>query len=661
MTRRAPIRSTASFKNSVRSGGKATVDAKFSRHAGDSRHRAEEVAGRREQPFRALVETMIEGALTLSADGTILYSNARFAAMVGLPLERVIGSSLGDYFPVRPRTRLRELLSRSLEGSTREEGELLTAGGRPLPVLVSAGRLNGAASGKVCVLVADLSGIVAAREELLEREARFRTSIENMLDAFAIYSSVRDKSRRIVDFRLDYINDAGCAACRMSRKKMLGKTLLALFPAHGQSGVFDDYRRLVETGEALFRESFRIENGLSGRRRSRLSDLQATKLGDGFAVAWRDVTERGEAEAAIRESEARFRSLVKDSLVGFIIVQGGKIVFANPEAERIFGDVPRSRRAKDLRSVHPDDRRPFRALWEDAGGDEAGLLPIDVRVVPAGEAPDGGPLRWAHCRASSVLWKGKNAVLVNALDVSRIKELEQVNLTQEKMAALGRVSAGIAHEIRNPLSGVNIYLSALQDVCTGPDGLAGETRDKAQTMLGVMRAASGRIEEVIRKVLNYSHPAHPRLLPIDLNQCVGEALGLCGTTLRKQGIVVRKALSEPLPRCRADARLIEQVLLNLVMNAAQAVEKVAGKREVEIASLAQDRNVIVKVGDSGPGVPSSARGRVFDPFYTTKAEGTGLGLTISLRILHDHGGSISVGESPLGGAEFRVLLPAEGA
>ncbi len=613
-----------------------------------------------EHPYRVLVETMSEGALTLSADGTILYCNGRFAAMVATPLERVIGSPLAAYFPDASREKLRAFLSRSLGGWTREETALKATGGTILPVLLSTRPLERNGSRGICAVVTDLSEIVVARETLLEKEARFRTSIENMLDAFAIYSSVRDRAGRILDFRLEYINDAGCAARRMRREKMVGKTLRTLFPAHGKSGLFDDYCRLVETGEPFFRESFRIENVEGAKRRKRISDLQATKLGDGFAVAWRDVTERGEAHEALRESEARFRSLVKDSFVGFIIVQGGRTVFMNPEAERIFGDIPRTVGRKDLRRVHPDDRRRFVSLWGRGGRPDREKIPIDVRILPAEKAAEAESVRWAHCRASSVLWKGRKAVLVNTLDVTRVKDLERINLTQEKMAALGRVSAGIAHEIRNPLSGINLHLSALEEVCAGPDGLAGERRARALAMVDVMRSASDRIEGVIRKVLNYSRPTLPRLASVDLNECVGEALELCGTSLRKKGVAVSKALSEALPRCRADASLIGQVLLNLVMNAAQAVEGIEGKRQVAIATAAEGRFVVARIGDSGPGIPRAGREKIFDPFYTTKADGTGLGLTISRRIVHDHGGSISVGESPLGGAEFRIALPVAG-
>lgn len=479
-----------------------------------------------EHPYRVLVETMGEGALTLSADGTILYCNGRFAAMVGSPLERLIGSPLERHVPDTHRAKLRAFLFRSLEGWTREETALETAGGAPLPVLLSARSLEGLDSGGICAVVTDLTEIVAARD-------------------------------------------------------------------------------------------------------------------------------------ALREEEARFRSLLKDSLVGFFIVQGGRIVFMNPEAERIFGDVPESRVMKDFRCVHPDDRARFLSLREKGGRERSGKAPVDVRVLPPRDAPGAGPVRWAHCRASSVLWKGKAAVLVNTLDITRIKDLERLNLTQEKMAALGRVSAGIAHEIRNPLSGINLYLSALEKVCTAPEGLSGEKKEMAQAILAVMRSASEKIEGVIKKVLNYARPAHPRLASTDLNNCIGEALGLSGTTLRKKGIGVRKALCEALPRCRADARLIEQVVLNLVMNAAQAVEKAGGEKQVEIVSLAEGPNVLVKIGDSGPGIPAAIREKIFDPFYTTRKEGTGLGLTISRRIVHDHGGSISVGDSPLGGAEFRIVLPAE--
>ncbi len=603
---------------------------------------------------------MSEGTLTLSADGTILHCNARFAAMVDTPLERVMGSSLQEYVAQASREKLRAFLSRSLAGWTREEGALRTPGGRSVPVLLSARplQLNGPAA--VCAVVTDLSEIVGAQAELRDKDARFRISVDNMLDAFAIYAAVRDKAGRIVDFTLDYVNDAGCAACGRTREKMVGKSMLALFPADRASGLFDDYCRLVETGEPFFRESVRIETVAGRRRRSRVSDLQATKLGDGFAVAWRDVTERRSAEDALRESEARFRSLVKDSLVGFFIVQGGRIVFMNPEAERIFGDVPRSGSMNDVGRVHPDDRRRFRSLGRDVGRGRLENGPIDVRILPPEGTDDSRPAGWAHCRASAVVWKGRKAVLVNALDVSRIKELEQINLIQEKMAALGRVSAGIAHEIRNPLSGVNLYLSALEEVCAGPGGLAGERKERVQRILEVMRSASERIEGVVRKVLNYSRPVHPRMAPVDLNRCVDEVLGLCATTIRKKGIAVTKDLAEPLPPCRADARLMEQVLLNLVMNAAQAVEKSGGKKQVAIATAAEGRHVLARIGDSGPGIPPAAREKIFDPFYTTRHEGTGLGLTITRRIVHDHGGTIAVGDSPLGGAEFRVVLPAAG-
>jgi len=129
--------------------------------------------------------------------------------------------------------------------------------------------------------------------------------------------------------------------------------------------------------------------------------------------------------------------------------------------------------------------------------------------------------------------------------------------------------------------------------------------------------------------------------------------------LRKSGIAIEKALAEDLPPCRADPRLIEQVILNLITNAAEAMEGMQKAKKIEITSSIEHVRVLVTVSDSGPGVPLNLREEIFDPFCTTKNGSTGLGLSLSHRIITDHGGSLRVGASVLGGAEFIIELPVE--
>lgn len=137
---------------------------------------------------------------------------------------------------------------------------------------------------------------------LQQSEERFRTCVENLLDPLALFSSIRDTTGQILDFRFEYINPAGCRANRKSREETLGRTLCEILPAHRETGIFDAYCRVVKTGESLIQEAVLFEDVFGGTQMQRFFDFQAIKFGDGFVVTWRDVTERKQAEAQIQAS-----------------------------------------------------------------------------------------------------------------------------------------------------------------------------------------------------------------------------------------------------------------------------------------------------------------------------------------------------------------------
>ena len=122
---------------------------------------------------------------------------------------------------------------------------------------------------------------------------------------------------------------------------------------------------------------------------------------------------------------------------------------------------------------------------------------------------------------------------------------------------------------------------------------------------------------------------------------------------------MEKTLASDLPLCYADPQLIEQVILNLINNAAQSMNEMAGEKIIEITSYSDSEGVYITVEDSGPGVPQELHGDIFDPFFTTRSEGSGIGLSIAQRIILDHNGAISIGVSKWGGAAFRAALPVE--
>jgi signal transduction histidine kinase len=159
--------------------------------------------------------------------------------------------------------------------------------------------------------------------------------------------------------------------------------------------------------------------------------------------------------------------------------------------------------------------------------------------------------------------------------------------------------------------------------------------------------------------MDFSKPGAPKMVRININDSLEEAINLSSVTLRKNNIKFEKSLAPDLPHCYADPHLIEQVVLNLITNAARAMEESNGDKWVEIKSSAQNNTLSVRVADSGPGVPVELRDKIFDPFFTTKDDGSGIGLNIAQRIVADHNGTITLDSSRWGGAEFKIDLPIE--
>lgn len=366
-----------------------------------------------------------------------------------------------------------------------------------------------------------------------------------------------------------------------------------------------------------------------------------------------DTREQRQLREALQTSERNLRKIVESSLVAICIHQGNRVVYRNPAYDELIGPVPGLFRLTDFAYIHPDDvgtvRTFYEALW--SGKNQAG--DVEFRFYPPEGSGGRLGLKWAHCRGTRIEFQGEEALLFNFMEMTNTREWDNLISSQDSMASLGRVASAITHDIRNALSSLNIYAHALQKTFEHEGG-----REKEREILRQMRIASDRIESVVKTVRDFARAGEPKLELEDINTVVEDAILLCSTALDRDGIILEKALCRELPRCLLDRTQIHRVLLNLIMNAVDAVKKMEqNNRRIQVSSSLKKKYIQVAVSDTGPGIPERLREMVFDPFYSTKDEGTGIGLAVSLRIIQDHGGLLYTRESKWGGAEFVFELP----
>jgi len=235
-------------------------------------------------------------------------------------------------------------------------------------------------------------------------------------------------------------------------------------------------------------------------------------------------------------------------------------------------------------------------------------------------------------------------------DVTKLRRVEKSLAQAERLSSLGEVVAGVAHELNNPLAGVMGYAELLR---------AGECDPHQMRDLERIVESSQRCQKIVLKLLSFARKHTPEKNHQSLNECLEKVLDLKSYHLRSSQVETTMELDRSIPKTSFDFHQIEQVALNLLNNAEQAIGMTKAPGEITIRSGATDSHVWFEFEDNGPGVPPAVRGRVFDPFFTTKdyGQGTGLGLSVSFGIVREHDGTIELVRSGENGSVFRVELP----
>ncbi len=375
---------------------------------------------------------------------------------------------------------------------------------------------------------------------------------------------------------------------------------------------------------------------------------------------------------ALEEGENKFRSLAESTRAHISIVQDDRYICANPAFLEYF-----ELDADELQLVTPEDlmmgimdqeaMRAAEPLWR------AAVEQGDTRMQFEFQDLEG---RWFQTNITFMDLGGSQAILSMDFDITEIIRAQTEMARADKMAALGEIVAGVAHEINNPNNFITFNLPILRKcveavtplleprLATEPDlGILGLPYaafvDDVHELLGTMEDGSARITDIVGNLKSYVRSVEDEdRQVVQVEPSVARIMTLVGKQVRKMVKRLEVTIAEGLPPVKMNVGKIEQVLINLLLNAGQAADK--EDSWVEVSATATEGGVELRVEDNGAGITSKIRERIFEPFFTSKGrdQGTGLGLSIAQRIVEEHGGTISVDSTPGEGTCFIVQLPA---
>jgi PAS domain S-box-containing protein len=416
--------------------------------------------------------------------------------------------------------------------------------------------------------------------------------------------------------------------------------------------------QLVRAAEQLAGGNLGARSALGGRdelaRLSRSFDAMADQVAQTQTHLQEDIAKRIEVQRALRASEEQYRAVFNASIDGLALwTPDGAIVDINLTLWRMYGYSDEEFFARDPGRPIRQARRPAldRILPSVSRGESFHTELTDQRK-------DGSSFD-LEVYGIPMQYQDKPHVLTISRDITEKKRAAEELARQremlhqrEKLAALGSLLAGVAHELNNPLS-VVVARAAILEERDDPG-----TREAASKI----RAAAERCARIVRTFLAMARQQQPERVPVAIGEVIAAALDLTGYALKTSGIEVTQDLAEHVPPVLGDADQLHQVFMNLIINAQQALQDQPRRRKLTLTSRfdAGADAIRIAVADNGPGIPEAVRNRIFEPYFTTKplGKGTGVGLAVCLGIVEAHGGTLTVGGGEGLGTIFTIVLPA---
>jgi PAS domain S-box-containing protein len=629
---------------------------------------AEKALRESEARFRELADHISQFAWTADQSGWIYWYNKRWHDYTGTTLKEMEGWGWQKVHHPDHVDRVVERIRQSFETGEAWEDTFPLRGrdgtyrwflSRALPIRNEAGEVI-----RWFGTNTDITEQIEAQKALRDSEMRFRELADNISQ----FAWTADYTGWIYWYNKRWHDYTGTTL-----EEMQGWGWQKVHHPDHVDRVVARIRRSFETGEA-WEDTFPLRSR-DGTYRWFLSRALPIRDDDGKVVRWfgtnTDITEQLEAEKALRELNETLEDRVEDETherlhiwnvsrdMLSVVGRDGKLLSVNPAWTATLGWSQSEligRMTEWL--LHPDDLEAARTrLHQLAAGQKTGRFESRLRHKD-------GSYRWLAWEAAT----DRNRIYAMGRDITdlkraeqerkRLDEIEDMLQRRQNVESLGQMASSIAHEIKQPLAAmVANSNAALRWLNRDPPDVA-EVREVIESII----QDGNRAAQIISSVRSMAQKGSQRKVEVDLNELANDVLALALGEIKQNRVVLESKLQSDLPRISADPVQLQQVILNLVVNAVQAMAAAVGTRRLlQVRTEVVGSQVELTIEDSGPGIVAESINRIFEPFFTTKPNGMGMGLSICRSIVEAHGGDLSVSPAQPQGSAFRVTLPLDKA
>jgi PAS domain S-box-containing protein len=589
---------------------------------------------RSQRNFKELIDSLDDPALAVSLNGAIRTVNRRVVELTGCTYTELVGNKIYDLLADPTREEVERGLGKFLEKRRWSGTVRVRLKDKPRALYLECA-INAIVKGDEIVGASILGRDIT---EQREKETRFTELFETLQEG--VYFSTPEG--KLLDANPALVNVLGYA----DKDQLLSADPSALNfePGPPVLGRTLDDRGSVRTREIKLRKK-------DGQPAIFLDSSRAVWDAAGNIIRYQgtlvDVTEKRSMEAQLARQE-EFRGRLLESFPELILVVDleGAYTFVGGRSRELLGCDPREMLGKKVTDL-ADHSFELASLYQQVA---SGKQPLGSAEYGARHV-DG---TWRTMRASASRLTGAtgkvDGVIICVRDITIERKLEQQVVQGERLAAMGAMIGGVAHELNNPLTSILGVSELLLD---------GEVNDSMRKQLAMLQQQGRRAAEIVQNLTYFARPPAPGKSNINLVELVERTLNLHAYSLRKNTITVDFLKQTGVPYALGDPHQLMQVFLNLIMNAEQAIREVRDKGTLRIRVGKANDSVWVSFHDDGPGISKENLPSIFDPFYTTKrpGRGTGLGLSVCKSVMREHGGSIEAANAADGGAVFTVTLP----